>query len=136
MCGRPGRSVASCPPRPGAARQVVTTCTQVVRGPSILLCSFQPLPAPREQPASPTSPCGGRQGSLAQEAPTASQGLLKLFQRDTPVEDLGAKGVSPEHGLRGPGRGSQGQPVVLCPPRAVPAGLSLQGQFHHEPSEA
>ncbi|XP_016056972.1 PREDICTED: TBC1 domain family member 9B [Miniopterus natalensis] len=46
-----------------------------------------------EQPASPTSPCGGLQNSLAQEAPTASQGLLKLFQRNAPMEDLGAKGA-------------------------------------------
>ncbi|XP_054422255.1 TBC1 domain family member 9B isoform X3 [Pteronotus mesoamericanus] len=56
----------------------------------------EPAPAPwepPEQPASPTSPCGGRQGSLAQQAPTASQGLLKLFQRDALVEDLGAKGA-------------------------------------------
>nr|KAF6482309.1 TBC1 domain family member 9B [Molossus molossus] len=45
------------------------------------------------QPTSPTSPCGGRQNSLAQEAPTAFQGLLKLFQRNAPMEDLGAKGA-------------------------------------------
>ncbi|XP_059551624.1 TBC1 domain family member 9B isoform X4 [Myotis daubentonii] len=53
-------------------------------------------PAPQEapeQPASTGSPCGGCQSSLAQEAPTASQGLLKLFRRNTPVEDLGAKGA-------------------------------------------
>ncbi|XP_028383555.1 TBC1 domain family member 9B isoform X1 [Phyllostomus discolor] len=56
----------------------------------------EPLPAPREpseQPTSPSSPCGSHQGSLSQEAPTASQGLLKLFRRDAPVEDLGAKGA-------------------------------------------
>ncbi|EPQ06953.1 TBC1 domain family member 9B [Myotis brandtii] len=46
-----------------------------------------------EQPASPSSSCGGCQSSLAQEAPTASQGLLKLFRRNAPVEDLGAKGA-------------------------------------------
>ncbi|XP_066128560.1 TBC1 domain family member 9B isoform X2 [Saccopteryx bilineata] len=49
-----------------------------------------------EQPVSPTTPWGGRQSSLAQEAPTASQGLLKLFQRNAPVEDLGAKGAETE----------------------------------------
>lgn len=66
-----------------------------------LCCTFQSPQAPQEaseQPASPTSSCGGCQSSLAQEAPTASQGLLKLFQRNAPVEDLGAKGVSPERG--------------------------------------
>ncbi|EPY87651.1 TBC1 domain family member 9B isoform b [Camelus ferus] len=46
-----------------------------------------------EQPASPTSPLDGHQSSRAQDAPTASQGLLKLFQRNAPVEDLGAKGA-------------------------------------------
>ncbi|XP_058139263.1 TBC1 domain family member 9B isoform X2 [Dasypus novemcinctus] len=46
-----------------------------------------------EQPASPTSALSGRQSSCAQEAPTASQGLLKLFQRNTSVEVLGAKGA-------------------------------------------
>ncbi|KAK2501404.1 hypothetical protein MC885_004308 [Smutsia gigantea] len=46
-----------------------------------------------EQPASPTSPLGGHQSSHVQEAPTASQGLLKLFQRNVPMEDLGAKGA-------------------------------------------
>ncbi|XP_039736172.1 TBC1 domain family member 9B isoform X4 [Pteropus medius] len=46
-----------------------------------------------EQPSNPSSLCGGRQSTLPQEAPTASQGLLRLFQRNTPVEDLGAKGA-------------------------------------------
>nr|KAF6449068.1 TBC1 domain family member 9B [Rousettus aegyptiacus] len=46
-----------------------------------------------EQPSNPSSQCGGRQSTLPQEAPTASQGLLRLFQRNTPVEDLGAKGA-------------------------------------------
>jgi len=53
-------------------------------------------PAPAEasdQPASPTTPLGGRQSSSVQEAPTASQGLLKLFQGNSPMEDLGAKGA-------------------------------------------
>nr|XP_044633458.1 TBC1 domain family member 9B isoform X2 [Equus asinus] len=53
-------------------------------------------PAPEaasEQPASPTSPLGGHQSSCAQQAPTASQGLLKLFQRSGSMEDLGAKGA-------------------------------------------
>lgn len=66
-----------------------------------LCCTLQPSPAPQEaseQPASPTASSGGCQSSLLQEAPTASQGLLKLFQRNAPVEDLGAKGVSSERG--------------------------------------
>nr|XP_054366981.1 TBC1 domain family member 9B isoform X3 [Mirounga angustirostris] len=53
-------------------------------------------PAPAEasdQPASPTTSLGGRQSSSVQEAPTASQGLLKLFQGNSPMEDLGAKGA-------------------------------------------
>uniref|UniRef100_A0A8D0SLC4 TBC1 domain family member 9B n=1 Tax=Sus scrofa TaxID=9823 RepID=A0A8D0SLC4_PIG len=52
-----------------------------------------PESSPATQPSSPTSPLGGHQGACAQEAPTASQGLLKLFQRSTPMEDLGAKGA-------------------------------------------
>ncbi|XP_043322931.1 TBC1 domain family member 9B isoform X5 [Cervus canadensis] len=63
---------------------------------SIVDAAPEPSPAPQElseQPASPTSPLGGLQGGRAQEAPTASQGLLKLFQRNTPMEDLGAKGA-------------------------------------------
>lgn len=53
-------------------------------------------PAPQEvpeQPASPASPLSSRQSFCAQEAPTASQGLLKLFQKNSPMEDLGAKGA-------------------------------------------
>ncbi|XP_008048617.1 TBC1 domain family member 9B isoform X2 [Carlito syrichta] len=46
-----------------------------------------------ELPASPDSPPGGHPGFGAQEAPTSSQGLLKLFQGNSPVEDLGAKGA-------------------------------------------
>ncbi|XP_065773322.1 TBC1 domain family member 9B isoform X1 [Muntiacus reevesi] len=63
---------------------------------SIMDAAPEPSPAPQElseQPASPTSPLGGLQGGRVQEAPTASQGLLKLFQRNTPMEDLGAKGA-------------------------------------------
>ncbi|XP_047633826.1 TBC1 domain family member 9B isoform X3 [Phacochoerus africanus] len=52
-----------------------------------------PESSPATQPSSPTSPLGDHQGACAQEAPTASQGLLKLFQRSTPMEDLGAKGA-------------------------------------------
>uniref|UniRef100_A0A2K6CQ68 TBC1 domain family member 9B n=1 Tax=Macaca nemestrina TaxID=9545 RepID=A0A2K6CQ68_MACNE len=53
-------------------------------------------PAPQEvpeQPASPASPLSSRQSFCAQEVPTASQGLLKLFQKNSPMEDLGAKGA-------------------------------------------
>ncbi|XP_049634172.1 TBC1 domain family member 9B [Suncus etruscus] len=46
-----------------------------------------------ELPASPSSPLEKTQLPSVLEAPTASQGLLKLFQKDTPIEDLGAKGA-------------------------------------------
>ncbi|XP_010591546.2 TBC1 domain family member 9B isoform X1 [Loxodonta africana] len=46
-----------------------------------------------EQPTCPSSTPSGCQ-SCTQEAPTASQGLLKLFQRNSSTEVLGAKGVS------------------------------------------
>ncbi|XP_055971644.1 TBC1 domain family member 9B [Sorex fumeus] len=46
-----------------------------------------------ELPAHPSSPLGGAQGANVLEAPTASQGLLKLFQGATQMEDLGAKGA-------------------------------------------
>ncbi|XP_053422695.1 TBC1 domain family member 9B isoform X1 [Nycticebus coucang] len=46
-----------------------------------------------EQPTSPASPLSSYQSFCAQEAPTASQGLLKLFQGNSPMEDLGAKGA-------------------------------------------
>ncbi|XP_040820397.1 TBC1 domain family member 9B isoform X5 [Ochotona curzoniae] len=52
------------------------------------------LPAPQEthqQPTSPSSPLSGHQGFSAQNVPTASQGLLKLFRRNLPTEDLGVK---------------------------------------------
>lgn len=50
-------------------------------------------PETSEQPTSPSSPLSGRRGFCAQEVPTASQGLLKLFRRNSPVEDLGVKGA-------------------------------------------
>ncbi|XP_062941638.1 TBC1 domain family member 9B isoform X3 [Cynocephalus volans] len=53
-------------------------------------------PAPQEvleQPTSPSSPLSSHQSFCAKEVPTASQGLLKLFQRDPSMEDLGAKGA-------------------------------------------
>uniref|UniRef100_A0A2K6FSZ3 TBC1 domain family member 9B n=1 Tax=Propithecus coquereli TaxID=379532 RepID=A0A2K6FSZ3_PROCO len=46
-----------------------------------------------EQPTSLASPLSSHQSFCAQEAPTASQGLLKLFQGNSPMEDLGAKGA-------------------------------------------
>nr|XP_020137777.1 TBC1 domain family member 9B isoform X3 [Microcebus murinus] len=52
--------------------------------------------APQEVPEQPTSlasPLSSHQSFCAQEAPTASQGLLKLFQGNSPMEDLGAKGA-------------------------------------------
>ncbi|KAM4826775.1 TBC1 domain family member 9B isoform 2-T2 [Thomomys bottae] len=54
------------------------------------------LPAPQEvseQPTSPSSPLGSQTSFNAQEVPTASQGLLKVFQKNSPVEELGAKGA-------------------------------------------
>ncbi|XP_037673529.1 TBC1 domain family member 9B isoform X2 [Choloepus didactylus] len=46
-----------------------------------------------EQPTSPIATLSGHHSFCAQEAPTASQGLLKLFQRNTSMEVLGAKGA-------------------------------------------
>ncbi|KAL2778412.1 TBC1 domain family member 9B isoform b [Daubentonia madagascariensis] len=46
-----------------------------------------------EQSTSLASPLSSHQSFCAQEAPTASQGLLKLFQGNSPMEDLGAKGA-------------------------------------------
>ncbi|XP_014442954.1 TBC1 domain family member 9B isoform X2 [Tupaia chinensis] len=46
-----------------------------------------------EQPGSPASPLSSCPSLCAQEPPTASQGLLKLFQTNSPMEDLGAKGA-------------------------------------------
>ncbi|KAK7801608.1 hypothetical protein U0070_013144 [Myodes glareolus] len=54
------------------------------------------LPAPREAPGpltSPSSPLSSPPSFNTQEVPTASQGLLKVFQRNSPMEDLGAKGA-------------------------------------------
>nr|XP_020019792.1 TBC1 domain family member 9B isoform X4 [Castor canadensis] len=54
------------------------------------------LPAPQEVPklpTSPSSPLSSHPRFSAQEVPTASQGLLKVFQRNSPMEDLGAKGA-------------------------------------------
>uniref|UniRef100_A0A2K5IFE0 TBC1 domain family member 9B n=1 Tax=Colobus angolensis palliatus TaxID=336983 RepID=A0A2K5IFE0_COLAP len=63
---------------------------------SVVDPSTESSPAPQEvpeQPASPASPLSSRQSFCAQEVPTASQGLLKLFQKNSPMEDLGAKGA-------------------------------------------
>lgn len=105
-----GRLVASCPSQRTARRPWGCRLAQ-----GLPLCSVsQPSPAPQElseQPAGPTSPLGGLPGGHAQEAPTASQGLLRLFQRNTPMEDLGAKGVSPDrepHRHAGPAGGGWG----------------------------
>ncbi|KAM6223278.1 TBC1 domain family member 9B [Rhynchocyon petersi] len=46
-----------------------------------------------EQPASPSSTLGGCQSFCIQDVPTASQGLLKLFHRNSSTEVLGAKGA-------------------------------------------
>ncbi|XP_060053314.1 TBC1 domain family member 9B isoform X2 [Erinaceus europaeus] len=46
-----------------------------------------------EEPTIPSSPPSSRQISPVQEAPTASQGLLKLFQGNVSMEDLGTKGA-------------------------------------------
>ncbi|XP_013363311.1 PREDICTED: TBC1 domain family member 9B [Chinchilla lanigera] len=54
------------------------------------------LPASQELPQAPTSPSSplcGRLSFNALEVPTASQGLLKVFQRHSPMEDLGPKGA-------------------------------------------
>lgn len=85
---------------------------------SLLCCPFQALPAPQEALGQPASPTSHPQG-----APTASQSLLKLFQGNMPIEDLGAKGVSPERGsiTEGTITGLGGLPACDCaftPPRA------------------
>ncbi|XP_010622071.1 TBC1 domain family member 9B [Fukomys damarensis] len=54
------------------------------------------LPAPQElleAPTSLSSPLRSHLSFSAQQVPTASQGLLKVFQRHSPMEDLGAKGA-------------------------------------------
>uniref|UniRef100_A0A8D2AWV0 TBC1 domain family member 9B n=1 Tax=Sciurus vulgaris TaxID=55149 RepID=A0A8D2AWV0_SCIVU len=63
---------------------------------SVLDPAPESLPASQEVPelpTSPSSPLSGYQSFSAQEVPTASQGLLKVFQRNSPMEDLGAKGA-------------------------------------------
>lgn len=86
-------------------------------------CVFQSSPALQEvseRPASPTSPLSDCQSSHVQEAPTTSQGLLKLFQRNVPMEDLGAKGVSQSVGPchhAGPGLGDAGHSLWPCDSR-------------------
>ncbi|XP_059126418.1 TBC1 domain family member 9B isoform X2 [Peromyscus eremicus] len=54
------------------------------------------LPAPQEAPEPPTSPPSPLScppSFSTQEVPTTSQGLLKVFQKNSPMEDLGAKGA-------------------------------------------
>ncbi|XP_052614032.1 TBC1 domain family member 9B isoform X2 [Peromyscus californicus insignis] len=54
------------------------------------------LPAPQEAPEPPTSPSSPLScppSFSTQEVPTTSQGLLKVFQKNSPMEDLGAKGA-------------------------------------------
>ncbi|XP_038181249.1 TBC1 domain family member 9B isoform X2 [Arvicola amphibius] len=54
------------------------------------------LPAPREAsepPTNPSSPLSSPPSFNTREVPTASQGLLKVFQKNAPMEDLGAKGA-------------------------------------------
>lgn len=125
-----GHLVGSCPPRRAARRPRGCSLAQGLPCRS----ASQPSPAPQElseQPARPPSPLGGLPGGRAQEAPTASQGLLRLFQRNTPVEDLGAKGVSPDGEPRrraGPAGGWGG----ICGPRATlrSAGDTLPDRCH------
>ncbi|ERE68062.1 TBC1 domain family member 9B [Cricetulus griseus] len=54
------------------------------------------LPASQEAPEPPTSPSSPLRSPPSfstQEVPTTSQGLLKVFQKNSPIEDLGAKGA-------------------------------------------
>ncbi|XP_005071921.1 TBC1 domain family member 9B isoform X2 [Mesocricetus auratus] len=54
------------------------------------------LPASQEAPeppTSPSSPLSSPPSFSTQEVPTTSQGLLKVFQKNSPMEDLGAKGA-------------------------------------------
>ncbi|XP_034360596.1 TBC1 domain family member 9B isoform X2 [Arvicanthis niloticus] len=54
------------------------------------------LPTPQEAsepPTSPSSPLSSPPSLSTQEIPTTSQGLLKVFQKNSPMEDLGAKGA-------------------------------------------
>ncbi|XP_055453113.1 TBC1 domain family member 9B isoform X2 [Psammomys obesus] len=63
---------------------------------SILDAAQESLPVPQEaqeSPSSPSSPLSSPPSSSTQEVPTTSQGLLKVFQKNSPMEDLGAKGA-------------------------------------------
>lgn len=63
---------------------------------SILDAAQESLPVPQEaqeSPTSPSSPLSSPPSSSTQEVPTTSQGLLKVFQKNSPMEDLGAKGA-------------------------------------------
>ncbi|XP_045383676.1 TBC1 domain family member 9B isoform X1 [Lemur catta] len=63
---------------------------------SIVDPGLESSPAPQEvseQPTGLASPLSSHQSFCAQAVPTASQGLLQLFQGSSPVEDLGAKGA-------------------------------------------
>ncbi|KAL1778855.1 TBC1 domain family member 9B isoform X2 [Sigmodon hispidus] len=54
------------------------------------------LPAPQETAEPSTSPSSPLRNPLSfntQAIPTTSQGLLKVFQKNSPMEDLGAKGA-------------------------------------------
>ncbi|XP_075398216.1 TBC1 domain family member 9B [Tenrec ecaudatus] len=66
---RKGSSVATTPESPSAPQEVL------------------------EQPTSPSSSLSGYQSFCTQEVPTASQGLLRLFQGNSSTEVLGAKGA-------------------------------------------
>nr|XP_045007660.1 TBC1 domain family member 9B isoform X2 [Jaculus jaculus] len=68
----------------------------VGRKTSIVDSVLESFPVPQETsepPTSPSSPLSSPPSFSAQEVPTASQGLLKVFQRNSPMEDLGAKGA-------------------------------------------
>ncbi|XP_042638558.1 TBC1 domain family member 9B [Orycteropus afer afer] len=63
---------------------------------SVVDAAPESLSAPQEllaQPTSPSSTLSGCQSFCTQKVPTASQGLLKLFQRNSSTEVLGAKGA-------------------------------------------
>ncbi|XP_019516920.1 PREDICTED: TBC1 domain family member 9B [Hipposideros armiger] len=90
-------------------------------------------PAPQEELGQPASPTSSPHG-----APTAYQGLLKLFQGNTPMEDLGAKGVSQEHGSIA--KETQAsvvcQPVVLCLHNASGQGRPLSQDGRRRETDA
>lgn len=63
---------------------------------SVVDPALESLPAPQEAPEPPTSPSSPLScppSFSTQEVPTTSQGLLKVFQKNSPMEDLGAKGA-------------------------------------------